>query len=708
MKNSRRDFIKLSAAGVALALPASVIGLQYQDGDGLKFKTHPDESQMLYKIWLWIELIGFDNTQKDFGVKDFLNTTGFIPEAISFLFSDSDFINTHQGMNEEHVFPPGYCSYNGRPYSRLRNRQDWTNYQLRGLTQELQKYGVAVYFSFFDFVKQESEKQWGYNHPEVWETGKEGNKYRAIHSLKRLKDGSFYEDFLIKKLTEVFDDYGFDGFHIPDGVAHTRRPIHDADYSDDMVDQFLNQSGIKLPYDLVGQFDTNERQYVQRSNWIWQNKKQEWILFHVERWERFYKKIVDQIHKKGKKIIMNSAWTRAPFEAIYRYGIDYRRIANTGVDGFVLENVAAAVSMEPRLSDEHTKINSIMMAMTMLIKAEAPDTPLMPFTPLHDTTEQYDALRHISTVVEREIYTFANLYIYDENGRPVRCSSGPTGCLSDSLYDHEWEWLKKRWDLGFSSLPKSIGGMTLIWSNKASENQLKDYIKTRRWSTHKLLYELIDNKAPVYSTININFLHNCKGPILILNPNLFPLEELESVLGYKNGPVILIGGKVELSKLPDYQFEDIYSPDSLFCAIYHLKTAFEVQINKDHKEDIPKNFDTIPEPDSWTKSLYYREVSDGFIKGCVDAISNCTEEPVVLSEKDSIHVMTLKYSENDLRLLIGNDSYYYATPQIKMKDNIDKIMVKTPFPGVPVVFKGNEFHVRIPGRGMVVLDVSMK
>lgn len=709
MKHTRRNFIKLSAAGLStLVLSGNSIDLQDNKVNS-KSKLHRNKSQYLYETYLWIELIGFDNTQKDFGVKDFLNATDFIPEAISFLFSSSDFINTHQGMKEEQIFPPEYCSYVGRSYSRERNRQDWTNYQLKGLTQELQKYGIAVYFSFFDFfVNEGGEKRWGYSHPEVWETGKRGNKYPFIHSLKRFKDGSYYEDFLMRKLIEVFDDYGFDGFHIADGVAQTREPLSNVDYSDDMIDQFLNKTRIKLPYDLLGQFDKNEIKYIQRSNWIWKNKKQEWILFHVERWERFYKKIVDQIHKKGKKIIMNSAWTRAPFEAIYRYGIDYRRIANTGVDGFVIETLGSPVAMEPRLSDEHSKIHGNMMAMFMLIKAQTPDTPLMPFTTIHDTTEQYDALRHIPTVVEREIYSMANLYLYDENGKPGRCSSGPMGCLSDALDCHEWGWLKKRWDLGFSSLPKSIGGVTLIWSNKASENQLKDYIKTRRWSMHKLLYELIDNKAPIYSTINIDSLHNCNGPILILNPNLFPLEELERVLAYKNGPIIMIGGKMKLSKLPEYQFEDVYTPDSLLCAVYHSKRTFEIQINKDCKEDIPKNFDTIHEPDSWTKSLYYRKVSDGFIKSCVSAISNCTDEPVVLSEIDSIQVMTLKYSEKDLRLLIGNDSFYYTTPQIKMKYDIDKIMIKTPFPGVPVVFNDKEFQVRIPGKGMVILDVNMK
>ena len=225
MKNTRRDFIKLSAASLSLAFPYSAMQLNNEQRDILDNNKHSLETQNSYKIWLWIELIGFDNNQKDFGVKDFISTTGFIPEAISFLFSSSDFIVIHEGMEKEQIFPPEFCSYNGRPYNRLRNRQDWTNHQLKGLTKELQKYGIAVYFSFFDFfVNEKGESRWGHNHPEIWETGNKGKRYPFINPLKRLKDGTFYKDFFKEKLAKVLNDYGLDGFHLADGIAHTRSP----------------------------------------------------------------------------------------------------------------------------------------------------------------------------------------------------------------------------------------------------------------------------------------------------------------------------------------------------------------------------------------------------------------------------------------------------------------------------------------------------
>ena len=38
-----------------------------------------------FKKNCWIELIGFDNEAKDFGVKSFLDRAGFIPNSVSIL-----------------------------------------------------------------------------------------------------------------------------------------------------------------------------------------------------------------------------------------------------------------------------------------------------------------------------------------------------------------------------------------------------------------------------------------------------------------------------------------------------------------------------------------------------------------------------------------------------------------------------------------------
>lgn len=706
MSNNRRDFLKLTTLCLTAPVGSSLTGFSDKEEQTPENKKASlPAGKLNYQPWLWIELIGFDNEKKDFGVKAFLENTGFVPEAISFLMYDPDFVHTHRSMDKEWVFPPEYCSYRARPFSKERARQPWTNYQLRGLIAELHKHGIASYCSFFDFViGGNGDGKWSKDHPEVYETSRDGVAYWLIHPLKRLKDKTFYEDFFLGKLSENLKDYGFDGFHAADGYSSGRRPLDDVDYSDDMVEQFTQHSSVKLPADLPALCDGDKVLFGKRSRWIWKNKRQEWIHFHEDRWVGFYKKLVDKLHAMDKKVVFNTAWTRAPFEALYRYGINYHRLAQTGMDGFVVEAAASAVAMEPDLSEDHQTFHYNSMAMLMLIKAQAPNTALRPFTGISDTLEQYDALRHVPTVVEREIYSMANLYLNDGQ-KLTPCSAGPLGCLSDSVEKHEWNWLKQRWDLGFSSIPESVVGATLIWSDAAFKNQLADYIKTRRWTTHRLLFQLISLGAPVYSVANINDLGKVKGPVLVLNPHLFPQEELAEVLRYKAGPAILIGGKI--AAVPDsrMQFEDAFGPESLSCTVVGGIAAVRKNIKKQAVENLPAN---IPEPFSWTKNLYFRKVSKEFLAACMEVIAESSGSPKIVSAQESVRVMTLMQSRNVRRVLIGSDSFYYEIPTIDVGSVIEKIDVKTPFPGVPVVFDKSKLTVRIPGKGMVILDVHLK
>jgi hypothetical protein len=703
MSNNRRDFLKLTTLCLTAPVGTSLAGIAGNNQQvPAPEKAAGQAEKMNYQPWLWIELIGFDNEKKDFGVAAFLENTGFVPEAISFLICDPDFVHAHRPMDEEWVFPPQYCSYSGRPFSRERSRQPWTNLQLRGLVAELHKHGVAAYCSFFDFViGGEGSGKWSKDHPEVYETSRDGVPYNIIHPLKRLKNKTFYKDFFLDKLGQMMKDYGFAGLHVADGYSSGRRPLDDVDYSDDMVEQFTTHAGVKLPADLPLLCDDDKPLFGKRSRWIWKNKRKDWIHFHEDLWVDFYQKLVDKMHAMDRKIVFNTAWTRAPFEALYRYGINYHRLAQTGMDGFVVEAAASAVAMEPNLSQDHEVFHYNSMAMLMLIKAQAPNTALRPFTGISDTLEQYDALRHVPTVVEREIYSMANLYLND-GAKLTPCSSGPLCCLSDSVEKHEWSWLKQRWDLGFSVLPQSVVGATLIWSEAAFNNQLADYIQTRRWSTHKLLFQLLALGAPVGSVANVKDLGKLNGPILVLNPHLLPTAERGEILKYQQGPVILIGGKTPSVPGQSMWFEDGTGPESLACTVIGKTVAVAPDIKNQPAEKLPAE---IPEPFSWTENLYFRKVSKEFLTKCAQVITNISEAPKVVAAPKHVRLMTYHLRENVNRILIGSDSFYYETPSVDMGRLIKKIDVKTPFPGVPVVFDKSKLTVRIPGKGMVILDV---
>jgi hypothetical protein len=62
----------------------------------------------------------------------------------------------------------------------------------------------------------------------------------SISVIKRLKDGTYFEDYFFKKLKEVIDFYGFDGVQMGDGVSSNRPALQKGDFSDDMVGQFVS------------------------------------------------------------------------------------------------------------------------------------------------------------------------------------------------------------------------------------------------------------------------------------------------------------------------------------------------------------------------------------------------------------------------------------------------------------------------------------
>ena len=82
------------------------------------------------KVFIWMQLLGFNKNDEDKGAKRFLDQTGFIPDGACGLVFHSDFFHHHRGMDEEYVLHPDNCSYYGIPRNIERERQEWTNYEM--------------------------------------------------------------------------------------------------------------------------------------------------------------------------------------------------------------------------------------------------------------------------------------------------------------------------------------------------------------------------------------------------------------------------------------------------------------------------------------------------------------------------------------------------------------------------------------------------
>ncbi|MCK5844670.1 MAG: hypothetical protein KAG97_08195, partial [Victivallales bacterium] len=438
---------------------------------------------------------------------------------VSLLVTAMDFILLHDGIEEEINLPPDMCSRTGHPYNLERNRQEWTNHQIRDLVSELKLHGIKVHLSVFPhYIDDRFHHEWTSDYPELHSVYTTGVVKGAVSVLKRFDNGDWFEDLFIEKLVATLADYGFDGWHGCDGFGPLSGGLNIVDFSDDLVEQFASSAGVELPESVSGPFGHEMEGIRKRAAWIWENKRREWVDFYVDRWTVFWGKVVNSLHSHGQTVIINSSWGRAPFEALYRYGIDYRKIAATGVDGMLVETVAASLSMDPRSNCSASIRHYDFLAMLMLVKASVPELPLIFLQATQDAADElWDVIHHTPTAFEREMYSLSNVFIANGESGIDRCVEGPLYCLGDGIKKHEWEWMESWRELSFSNQPNSVLGATLIWDDDLLDNQLDDYLTTRNWSAHRLLYHLMSSGAPVQQVANLKHLDSLKGAILVLN-----------------------------------------------------------------------------------------------------------------------------------------------------------------------------------------------
>ncbi len=635
---------------------------------------------------IWIELIGFDNTQHDFGVGAYLDNLGFMPAALSFLITAPDIVHLHDGMESEVEFPPDYCSYVGHERNAERRRQVWTNHQLRELVRTLRSHSVQVFLSTFTyFLDNQFRQEWADDHRELLEVRKDGVALGAINALKRFADGTFYEDFFIPQLARVLTDYEFDGWHAADGWGPLRLPIYESDFSDDMFGQFRSTPGVNAPPEIANSCDNDGAKMEARAAWIWQHRRRAWIDFHVARWEGFYRKKVAALHAIGKRVVINSSWTRDPFEAIYRYGVDPRKIIATGVEGIVTESLAGACDMQAHGGFRRHEY----VAALLLTRAAVPDAKLWFLLGIKDVTEQWDMLRHAPTAFEAELFALAGIYASTPDGLH-RCADGFVACLADGIRSEEWRWIERLREMALGEVPARTLGATLLWSERAFENELDDFIEYRSPTTHRLLHKLNEHGAPIYAVARLENLKSVRGPLLVLNAHLWPLEEWRQVLAYRGGEVISVRREDENASQLTARLHRADCETGELIASTPLPPCDET---------------AIVEPATFLKELEMRPLADEFLISLADKIVQLSNAPRVISDESKVQVQATELKSGELRLRVSNHNLEYVRARIDVRRPLQTVEVLSDFPCADILPEGSEFSVKVPGRGCVVLGV---
>lgn len=679
------------------------------------------------EIRVWIPLIGFDKDLPDKGVGNLLERMQFKPHGFSLLACHIDIVNHYEGLEKEYRLHPDNCSYHASPRNEERNRQDWTNYDLKGLVDQLNQEGIESYLCVgTSNCEDQFHREFVSDHPELLQHMRHG-KY-SLNVLKRFKDGTYYEDFFADKICKMLTDYGFTGLHAMDNFCPGAGATYFNDYSWDMLDQFSAHTGIALPPEVLALGDdSSEESSCIRGDWVWENHRQAWIEFHAWRWEGFWKKICDRLHAIGKKAFVLGMYCTDPFQTLYAKGVDLRRIVNAGIDT-LMPNMAASGSAIGKKRPWRYYEQSTMIPLTDVFEAKARKIDMLG---VKDGTEEWDMLHHAAPMLERDIYYLASYFRYTPDGLK-RCLDGYNVCLGDGIYADEWKWLKDRFDIAFGEIPEKILLPTVVWSDTALYNTLPEFIENRRWTLHKFMVELAKNGTQLGAVVRTEHLSEQCGDLFVPNFDLLSEEEKQKIAQYRGGAVICTMSAEKGISLEKYGikseifFEDQHSPYKNAAFAFNLKPKNNEVILAALAEDdgSPALEDVYHTQEvsypSFRSDFPIQKVSTGFVKALGLLLKEC--EPGIV--KATMPILPMLMRDGRLRIYgINDDRLHYDSCLVTVDRDVREVKNISKFPMLPVKFsdsgnfsftttsepgKMHTFKLLIPQGGISIVDVYFK
>ena len=645
-------------------------------------------SETRFRKYLWMELIGFDNRQEDYGVAEFLSRMPVRPEVISILIWNTDLIHSHHGLAEDGPIGLKHCAYHARPRNEEHDIQNWTRFQLRGLIQELHHHGVKVFVSFFDqLMSKETQRQRGLPDTDEWIDHHQEVRYvdflgrqTSLCIWKRLSDGTLYEYFFVRQLEAFMRDYGFDGLHGADGFGHPRESIFYADFSDDMVGQFMADTKVSCPTELA---------LPERAKWILENKRKEWTDFHARRHAQFWRKTIAMLNRNGWDHAINSCWTRDPLEARIRYGVDVKLMVEAGVRRWICEANAAALELE---GWDYTNIPKAddYRATVQRLKACCPECEVLLLHCVKDGLEQYNVLHHAPTLMQTDVLSLANV-LYDDK----RALDGVTVCLADGIRKAEWEMFDELYSKAFVAQPSKLYYPRIVWSDNACRCETDAYRYGHvALNSHALHAALLSHGAVLPAIVRLDDLpSNGEGPLVVLHPAFFSADELKKIHAAADGNVVEIGLDGD-DEAFGFKFFTNGICGKNFCS--PLENTYS-----------PKN------PYTWLDDLPERWPEKAFLTEAATAINEAFS--IMRAETDVENIRLWGYGASDglFHLFASNRKHTYSWAKILLKKHADFVQLLSGGFVIPPTMEetadgGTRLQFKLPPMGTVCMTLRIE
>ena len=677
---------------------------------------------MKKSINIWMQLLGFDRNDPDRGAKRYIDHIGFTPDSVCALLFHSDFVNLHYGMDKEYELFADNCAYHGIPRNKERERQPWTNYDLRTLIAELKKHGVDFYAGIMgSYTGDINHHEFLTDHPELRSFKRDAD--RSLCCLKRFKDGTYYEDFFAEKLVQTLCDYDCAGVHLSDAFCPSNR-LFVSDWSWDMTDQFTDHTGIVLPEDIAktaGDDSIPARNI--RADYIWANLRREWIGFYEWRWERFFKTVCDAVHAVGKQVWVLGMYCTDPFETRYMYGFDSKRVMDAGVDCITANILPTGVKMnDPNACDFFHRIHLELP----LLRTQVGERKVVSMVGVQDASEEWSVLDHDPSRLERDIFTMTSFRRFDKKG----CDSAADGlflCLGDGISKTGWNFLTSHFAKGFEADASYSHSPVILWSDTASEKMIDEYISTRRTAPIKQSWEIFKSGALFGGAVRTDDLDCFEGTLFVPNFDLLSDAEKQRLTEGSFDFVGTVPADYDLSQVsPDFECTDRYSgyPMKAFIrgAAVDDETADRIAKLLSEDDGIPSRADESEhECDPLRVELPYQKLSQGFIDACRELLKTVMYKHFPVSA--SVPMLALKLKNGKDRLYLYNpDERHYNHAVVTCEYNV-KAETASFYPVLPpryvqqkntafsfdynkVQEKRNKFQTKLAPTGITIVDIE--
>lgn len=679
--------------------------------------------------YIWMQLLGFEKNDPDKGASRYLNQIGFVPEGLCALTFHSDIVNLYHGMEEEYVLPPDVCAYYGIPRNVERERQEWTNHDLRELCRQLKAKGTGLYMSIMGvYLNDMFHREWLTDHQELRVLGRD---YRGgLNCLKRFEDGTYFEDYFAEKLARVLVDYGFEGVHITDAFCPMGNTRYSDDFSTDMVAQFIDHTGVAVPEEIrAGMGDDSFEAAGRRGDWLWNDHRAEWLRFMVWRWEKFFRTVCGRLHAVDKKVLLLGMYCTDPFESLYLMGFDIKAVVRAGVDYIMPNILPTSVYMTGRRGEmDRPKLYHRYMNIVPLAKAQTPEGKYLSMLGVQDASEEWSVLHDAPCQLERDAYTMFGYQYVDEAGCH-RAMDGLMACLGDGVSSEDWQWLNERLDIAFDMDAESVVSPLVVWSDAGHEALLDEYIRTRRWSHHKMVYAMAGHGSLIGGAVRVENIRCARGALFVPNFDLLPAAERRAVAEYRGGRVLCVAG-------PDYDpaadgirpgkvYQDSQAPFALKAFVLNggideaaEKRIAELLAEKDDSADLDMNH--IRERDRLLREdIPFRKVSMGFQKALAFLLNGLGQELF----RATVPMRAFRLTNGKYRLyLFGLYDERYSHGLVQSARNVEEVSIVSKFPVLPVRFvtelnesfgfayqqgQKRSFQVKLQPGGATILDVTL-